>query len=89
VERPWLRASYILVAGPLCVLGVGLLTGQRWVTGAWRLPAGRLSYVFLASVLAAVAAPMVWVALAEEWGAAEGLACETISRCPALSLEVE
>jgi hypothetical protein len=74
VERPWLRASYILVAGLLCVLGLGLLTGQRWATGVWPLPAGRLSYVFLASVLAAVAAPMVWVALAEEWGAGAGSA---------------
>ena len=71
---PWLRVGYVFVAGLACILALGLLTQQRWATGAWPLPAGRLSYVFLASVLAAIAAPMVWVALAGEWGASAGSA---------------
>jgi len=69
VER-YIRAA--LLAGGLLLL---LLTAGfyfRWplATGAWPWPDSRLSYIFLASIFAAIAAPVLWLSLTGEFAAA-------------------
>lgn len=39
------------------------------VTSLWPWPDGPLSYLFVGSILAAIAAAMLWIGMTEEWGA--------------------
>jgi hypothetical protein len=57
-----------MALGP-AVLGLGYLAGAGWATATWPFEISRLSEVFLASILAAMAAPVLWVAGTQEWGA--------------------
>lgn len=54
------------------VLTVGFFFQLPWATGLWPWPDGRLSYIFIASITAAVAAPLIWIGLTREFGAAKG-----------------
>ena len=54
------------------VLTAGFFLQTGWATALWPWPDGRLSYVFIASITAAIAAPMIWIGLTEEYGAARG-----------------
>jgi hypothetical protein len=61
-----------VVAGVLSlVLSVGFLTQVTWAKTLWPWPAAPLSYVFLASILAAIAIPVLWIALSGEIAAAQ------------------
>lgn len=51
---------------------VGFFAGMDWATALWPWPDGRLSYVFISSITAAIAAPMVWIGATGEFGAARG-----------------
>lgn len=50
----------------LFVLVSGFLARVGWATGLWPWPAKPLSFVFIASILAAIAFPLLWIALAGE-----------------------
>lgn len=54
------------------VVTVGFFLRMGWATALWPWPDGRLSYVFISSIAAAIAAPMVWIGLTGEFGAARG-----------------
>jgi hypothetical protein len=58
------------VVGTL-LLGLGLAFAFQWdpVTDLWPWPDSRLSYVFIGSILAATAVPVVWIGLSGELGA--------------------
>jgi len=47
-------------------LAAGFLAGADWAQAVWPWPTTRLSDLFLASILAAVGAPMIWIAAANE-----------------------
>jgi hypothetical protein len=65
---------YILIAfGVLnLVMAVGFFWQLPWATALWPWPDSRLSYIFLASIAAAIGAPTLWLALSEEYGALRG-----------------
>jgi hypothetical protein len=54
------------------VITAGFFLRMGWATALWPWPDGRLSYIFVSSITAAIAAPMIWIGLTEEFGAARG-----------------
>jgi hypothetical protein len=71
-SRPSPRTISLVVAasaiGP-AVLAVGYAVQADWATATWPFETGRLSNLFLAAILAAIAVPTVWVSATREWGA--------------------
>jgi hypothetical protein len=61
-----LRAALIPATLILFVLVVGFLAQVPWATHLWPWPAKPLSYIFIASILAAIAVPILWIALTGE-----------------------
>lgn len=61
-----LRAALIPATLILFGLVSGFLAQVPWVTGLWLWPDKPLSYVFIASILAAIAVPILWIALTGE-----------------------
>jgi len=61
-----LRTALISAALVLFVLVSGFLAQTPWATGLWPWEAKPLSYIFIASILAAIAVPVLWIALAGE-----------------------
>lgn len=57
----------ILIAGGLgmLVLAWGFLNQAPWATKWWPLPDGPLSYTFIASMQAAIAAAMLWIGISQ------------------------
>lgn len=62
-----------MMRGILAVIGVvglvftlGLFIQAPWATVLWPIPAGRLSYIFLSSILAAASVPILWIAISGE-----------------------
>ncbi len=53
-------------------LTIGFYFQMEWATGLWMWPDGRLTYIFIASIMAAIAAPVFWMGFTREWGAATG-----------------
>ena len=60
------RLGLILAALATTVLVVGFLDETEWATDLWPWPDSRLSYIFLASILAAIAAPVLWIGISGE-----------------------
>ncbi len=62
---------FIVFAGGLVTLAIGLGFAFQIpiVTAIWPWPDGRLSYLFIGSILAAVSAAMLWIGWTGEWGA--------------------
>ena len=50
----------------LFVLVSAFLVQVPWATGLWPWPAKPLSYIFIASILAAIAVPVLWIAVSGE-----------------------
>ncbi len=67
-------ARPLLIGAGLMALGLaaGFYLQQPWATVAWPWPAGRLSHIFVASILAAAALPVLWIGLTGELAAAAG-----------------
>jgi hypothetical protein len=53
----------------LIVLAAGYVVRASWVTTLWPWPDSRLSYIFIGAIIAAVAAALIWIGFAHEWGA--------------------
>jgi hypothetical protein len=66
------RALSIVAALAMLIVAAGLFFQAHWAILAWPWPAGKLTFLFLSSIAAAIAAPYLWVALSEEWGAMRG-----------------
>ena len=63
----------LLVSGVItALLAVGFAFQLRWATRLWGWPDSGLSYIFLGSIAAAIAAPLIWVAISNELGAIIG-----------------
>ena len=71
-ERPGLGP--LLVIGGIVFLGVtiGFYFQMPWAQALWPWPDGRLSFIFIASITAAVAVPIIWIGLTKEFGTAKG-----------------
>lgn len=60
----------VLVGGILTlVMGLGFAFQLPFAIAAWPWADGRLSYLFIGSILAAVSVAMLWIGWTEEWGA--------------------
>jgi hypothetical protein len=66
----------LIITGLVCLLmAIGYFWQMEWAIATWPWPDGRLTYMFIASMWAAVGAALLWIALARAWGhlAAGGL----------------
>jgi hypothetical protein len=60
--RIWL----FVVGMVVLVFAVGYFVQAWWATSLWPVQSGRLSHIFISSILAAIGCPAVWIALANE-----------------------
>lgn len=73
MSRPGVIKALFVVGGLIfLVVTVGFFLQMDWATALWPWPDGRLSYIFLSSIAAAIAAPVAWIGLSGEFGAARG-----------------
>lgn len=68
----YLRFSILIIGVVNAVLAFGLAFQNSWATNLWAWPDSRLTYIFLGSIAAAIAAPTIWIGLSGELGAATG-----------------
>jgi len=80
----WVRGFCILVALGQVAAGIGLLRQFDWAIGGWPLPDVRMTYIFLASIAASIAAPCAWVAWRNEPGALRAIGFELMIGVPAV-----
>lgn len=67
-----IRPALLCLGALLLLLALGFFGRAAWATALWPWPDGRLSFVFVASILAAIAAPLLWIGATGELGAASG-----------------
>ncbi len=67
-----LRYSMLVAGVAGLVFAAGFFLQLDWATRYWPWPSSRLSNIFLASILAASAVPVLWIALAKETAAIAG-----------------
>jgi hypothetical protein len=65
-----LRLAFVAGSIVLILLAAGYLWQMPWAIVTWPWPDGRLSYTFVASILAAIAAAALWIGVTGELGAA-------------------
>ena len=63
----WQVPVYYVFGVLLLGLAIGYSFQMPWATGTWMWPDGRLSYLFVGSMIAAIAAGMLGVAYKQEW----------------------
>ena len=63
------RAVFVPVSILTLVLAGGFFAQLSWATTLWPWPSAPLSYVFIGSILAAIAIPLLWIALSGEMAA--------------------
>jgi hypothetical protein len=66
VSAAGIRAVFVPGGILILVLVGGFVAQATWATTLWPWPAAPLSYVFIASILAAIAIPMLWIAVSGE-----------------------
>ena len=64
-----MRFIFIVVGLGLLGLCVGFALQLPWVLSLWPWEDGKLSYLFIASICLAIALPVLWIGLAEEYAA--------------------
>lgn len=63
----------LLVIGIIeLILAVGFFFQQAWATSLWPVPDTRLSYAFIAAILAGGAAPLIWAGLSGRFASLAG-----------------
>lgn len=67
-----LRVVFVVTGAAFLVFAAGLFWRWSWATGLWPWPDGRLSFVFLSSIAAAIAVPTLWIGWTGEFAAARG-----------------
>lgn len=65
----YLRYFFLLMAVIPLVLAVGYYTEAPWAISTWPAQTRLFTHTFLAAMLVAIAAPLIWITLAQEWGA--------------------
>ncbi len=64
-----MRLGLILAGLASLVLAIGFVDQAAWATDLWPWEVSRLSYVFIASILAAIAVPVIWIGISGETAA--------------------
>jgi hypothetical protein len=70
--KTFVRTASVVFGIALLALAAGFALEQPWATRTWPWPDGRLTYIFVASILAAIGAPVIWIGASREWAAAAG-----------------
>ncbi len=70
MKNETLCITSILVALGLCGLSAGFATRLPWALTLWPWPDGRLTYLFIASILASMAIAVFWIGTTGRWRAA-------------------
>ena len=60
------RIGLLLVGIVVMVFAIGFFIQAWWATALWPVQSGRLSHIFVSSILAAIGSPAIWIALANE-----------------------
>jgi hypothetical protein len=63
------RIFLFITAALLLMFAVGYYTQAPWAIATWPAQTKLFTHTFLAAFLAAIAAPMIWIALSQEWRA--------------------
>jgi hypothetical protein len=74
----FLRYGLLAIGGLMLALTAGFFWQMPWAVSLWPWPESRLSYIFLASIAASIAAASIWTAISEEYGALRSQATNTI-----------
>jgi hypothetical protein len=82
----YLRYGFIVGGLTAVLLTIGLYFQMSWATSLWMWPDSRLTYIFVASITAAIAAPLLWMALAGEWSAVAGGAINLLIQAGGITL---
>lgn len=72
------QALCVAVAALFASVGMGLYLKAPWATALWPWPDVGMSYVFLASIAAAIAAPPLWIGMTREYAAFSGIGINTM-----------
>jgi hypothetical protein len=67
-----LRLALLSIGIIQLVLAAGFFFQQAWATALWPLPDTRLSYAFIAAILAGGGAPLIWIGLSGRFGGLTG-----------------
>jgi hypothetical protein len=67
-----LRLILVFSGSVAVVIAIGFFLQMTWATQVWPLKSGRLSNIFISSILAAIGAPIVWIGLVGERRAMAG-----------------
>jgi len=67
-----IKSVLVLVGILQLILAAGFFFQQPWATSLWPVPDTRLSYAFIAAILAGGAAPLIWIGLSEQFGGLPG-----------------
>lgn len=70
--RQCIRFAVLAVGVLTAILAVGFAFRLSWATPLWGWPDSRLSFIFLGSIAAAIAAPTLWFGLSDELGGVPG-----------------
>ena len=82
----WPRLGLVITGSLLLLLTVGVLLRLPWVLSLWPWEDGKLSYIFLASILAAIGAPVLWLGWSGELAALRAGALDFATTYVGLSL---
>ena len=64
------RQRICIITGVLLlILAAGYVVRAPWATALWPWQDSRLSYIFIGAIIAAIAAALIWIGFAREWGA--------------------
>jgi hypothetical protein len=69
---PGLKALFFATGLAAAITAAGYVTQQHWALSSWPWADGRLSNIFVGSILAAVALPMLWIGWSGQFAAAAG-----------------
>ena len=72
----WIGAGICLTGIAALVLALGFFQPADWATELWPWPDTPLSYIFIASILAAIALPALWIGVTGELAAIQAGALE-------------
>ncbi len=85
-QRSVIRLLAIAMVGVLVPVGVGLFRNADWVTTLWPFPDVRMTYIFLASMVASTGALIIWPVLRDDLGALRAAVFNILVATPAFAL---
>ncbi len=67
-----LRGAFVAGGVIAAILATGYFLQHPWAVSSWPWPDGRLSNIFVSSILAAIAVPLLWIGASGQFGGTAG-----------------